>query len=126
PKYPEGTQRYNNINAFFRNGFSQTHNIGADFGFKNVGFKVSGSYFANSGVVPENEYKRYNARITNTTKIGKWIEITTSFQYIYSNNDKPLRSAGGYLLGLYTWPVNRDISTFEDADGNKLNVFYTD
>ena len=126
PKYPEGTQKYNNIKKFFRTGFSQTHNVGADIGFKNVGFKVTGSYFSNSGVVPGNEFKKYNARITNTTKIGKWIEIQPSFQYIYQNNDKPIRSAGGYLLGLYSWPVTRDVMTYEDADGNKLNVFQSD
>lgn len=126
PKYPDGTQKYNNIDKFFRNGFSQTHNIGADIGFKNVGFKVTGSYFTNSGVVPGNEFKKYNVRVTNTTKIGKWIEIQPSFQYINQNNDKPIRSAGGYLLGLYTWPVTRDVTVYEDADGNKLNVFQSD
>ncbi len=126
PRYPANVQKFNNIDKFFRNGFSMTHNIGADIGFKNVGFKVSGSYFTNKGVVPENEYKRYNVRVTNTTKINKWIEITPSFQYISSKNHKPLRSAGGYLLGLYTWPVTRDISSYEDADGNKLNVFSSD
>jgi TonB-linked SusC/RagA family outer membrane protein len=125
-KYPAGIQKYNNIDKFFRKGFSQTHNLSADIGFKNVGFKVTGSYFANNGVVPNNEYKKYNVRVTNSTKIGKWIEITPSFQYVYSTNDKPLRSAGGYLLGLYTWPTTRDISTFQDADGNKLNVFQAD
>jgi TonB-linked SusC/RagA family outer membrane protein len=126
PKYPDGIQKYDNIKKFFRTGISQTHNLGADVGFKNIGFKVTGSYFTNKGVVPDNEYKRYNGRITNTPKIGKWIEIIPSFQYIYSTNHKPLRSAGGYLLGLYTWPVTRDVSTFEDADGNKINVFSTD
>jgi len=126
PRYPAGTQKFDNIEKFFRTGFSQTHNLSADVGFKDVGFKISGSYFTSKGVVPDNEYKRYNVRIANTTKIGKWIEITPSFQYIHSTNDKPLRSAGGYLLGLYTWPVTRDVSVYQDADGNKLNVFSSD
>jgi TonB-linked SusC/RagA family outer membrane protein len=126
PRYPAGTPKFNNIDAFFRTGFSQTHNLGADVGFKDVGFKISGSYFNNSGVVPTNEYKKYNVRITNSTKIGKWAEITPSYQYIYSTNDKPMRSAGGYLLGLYSFPVTRDITTFEDADGNKVGVFSSD
>jgi len=126
PKYPANIGRFNNINAFFRNGFSQTHNLSADIGFKNVGFKVSGSYFTSDGVVPENKYTKYNVRVTNSTKIGKWIEITPSFQYINSNNHKPIRSAGGYLLGLYTFPDVIDVKTFEDADGNKVGVFASD
>ncbi len=126
PRYPAGTQHFNNINAFFRTGSSMTHNISADVGFKNVGFKVTGSYFKDKGVVPDNEYKKYNVRVTNTTKIGKYVEITPSYQYVYSTNDKPLRSAGGYLLGLYTYPDTRDVTQYQDADGNKINVFQSD
>ena len=125
-KYPAGTKKYDNVGTFFETGFSQTHNLSADVGFKNVGFKATGSYFTNKGVVPTNEYKKYNVRISNSTKIGKWAEITPSYQYIYNTNDKALRSAGGFLLGLYTFPVTRDISTFEDADGNKIGTLALD
>lgn len=126
PKYPSNIQRYDNIGSFFRTGFSQTHNFSADAGFKNVGFKVTGSIFDQKAVVPGNDFKKYNVRVTNTTKIGKWLEFTPSFQYIHSETGKPLRSAGGYLLGLYIWPVNNDITHFEDAEGNKISIFSTD
>lgn len=126
PRYAPGTKIYENIDAFFRTGFSHTHNLSADVGFKNVGFKITGSYFNNKGVIPGNSYNRYNVRITNTTKINKWIEIMPSFQYINSKNNKPLRSAGGYLVGLYTWPAHLDVLSYEDADGNKQNVFSSD
>jgi TonB-linked SusC/RagA family outer membrane protein len=126
PKYPAGTKRYNNIDEFFRTGTAQTHNVSVDAGFKNVGFKITGSYFNEKSVVPGNEFKKYNVRITNSTKITKWLEITPSFQYINSTTEKPLRSAGGYLLGLYIWPVNNDITHFEDAEGNKISIFSTD
>ncbi len=126
PRYPDNTKRYDNVDNFFRTGKAQTHNLSADIGFKNVGFKVSGSYFDEDAVVPGNRFTKYNLRITNTTKINKWIDITPSFQYINSTNDKPLRSAGGYLLGLYIWPVNNDIRRFTDADGNKLNIYSAD
>ena len=122
PKYPAGTPKFNNVNTFFRTGFSQTHNLSADIGYKNIGFKVSGSFFDQKGVIPTNTYRKYNVRVANTTKIGKWIEITPSFQYINSTNDKPLRSAGGYLLSLYAWPRNNDIGKFYDANGDKINI----
>ncbi len=126
PKYPAGTPVYDNIGAFFRTGFSQTHNLSADMGFKNVGFKITGSYFDQNGVIPENKYRKYNVRISNSTKIGKKLEITPSFQYINSVNDKPLRSAGGYLLSLYAWPSFNDITTFSDANGDKTSIFSSD
>ncbi|HEY6504777.1 MAG TPA: SusC/RagA family TonB-linked outer membrane protein, partial [Chitinophagaceae bacterium] len=126
PKYPEGTKFYDNIDNFFRTGFAQTHNLSADFGTKNAGFRVSGSLFDQKGVVPTNDFKKYNVRITNTTKIGKMIEITPSFQYISTETDKPIRSAGGYLLGLYVWPGNDDIRNFQGADGYKETTLLTD
>jgi len=126
PKYPEGTPKYDNIGNFFRTGFSQTHNISADYGTKNVGFRLSGSFFDQAGVVRENDYTKYNLRLTNTTKIGKMLEFTPSIQYIHSTNDKPLRSAGGFLLGLYVWPRNNDVRQFTDVNGNKQSIFATD
>jgi TonB-linked SusC/RagA family outer membrane protein len=126
PRYPEGTPNYHNVDQFFKTGFAQTHNVGLDYGLKNIGFRFSGSYFDQSSVVPDNKYKKYNFRLTNTTKIGKYIELTPSIQYIHSTNDKPLRSAGGYLLALYAWPINNDLSNFEDANGNKISVLSAD
>ncbi len=123
PKYPASIQKFDNIDAFFETGFSQTHNLSADVGFKNTGFKFSGSYFTQDGVIPGNEFKKFNFRVANTTKIGKMIEITPAFQYVNSETEKPLRSAGGYLLGLYAWPVNNNISKYEDAQGNKVSVY---
>jgi TonB-linked SusC/RagA family outer membrane protein len=126
PKYADGIQRYNNIKNFFRTGFAMTHNLAADFGYKNIGFRFTGSYFDQKGVVPTNDYKKLNLRLTNTTKIGKWLEFTPSFQYINSTTEKALRSAGGYLLGLYVWPVDNDIRKYENPDGSKITVYATD
>ncbi len=126
PKYPDGIQRYNNIDNFFRTGFAQGHNLSVDIGTKITGFKVSGSFFDEKAVTPGNNFKKFNVRVTNSTKINKWIDIAPSFQYINQTNDKPLRSAGGYLLGLYVWPVTNDISTFQDIEGNKINIFSAD
>lgn len=126
PRYPANTTRYDNVAAFFRTGFAQTHNLSADIGFKNTGFKVTGSYFDQAGVIKTNDYKKYNFRITNTTKIGKYVDFTPSFQYINSQNDKPLRGAGSFLLGLYVWPDTYDLGNYADANGDKTSIFSTD
>lgn len=126
PAYPEGTKEFDNVRNFFRTGFSQTHNLGIEWGFKNVGFRASGSFLDQKGVVPTNEYKKYNFRLANTTKIGKYLDISPSIQYINSVNDKPLRGLNGYLLGLYVWPTNNDIRDYEDPEGNKVMLYGTD
>jgi len=123
PENSENTPYFDNKRAFFKTGFAQTHNIGADFGIKNSIFRASGSYYDQAGVVPNNNFKRITARISNTTKIGKFLELIPSLSYTRSENDKVLRSAGGYLLGLLVWPSDQDILNYQDEFGNKLRLF---
>lgn len=125
PAYAPGTKLYDNKNTFFRTGFAQTHNLGLDFGFKELKFRVSGSLFDQKGVVPNNDFRRYNARISNTTKLFKnKVEISPSVAYIKSENNKVLRSAGGFLLSLLVWPSTNDITNYEDVStGDKLDLY---
>lgn len=123
PAYAPGTQTHNNIDNFFKTGFSQTHNLGLDFGFKNSMFRVSGSFFDQEGVIPTNDYKRYTARISNTTKIGNWMDITPTLQYINIQNNKVLRGAGGFMLGLLLWPTTNDIRTSQGDNATKDPLF---
>lgn len=123
PAYAPGTKLYDNKNSFFKTGFAQTHNLGADFGFKNSIFRVSGSYFDQEGVVPNNGYTRYNLKISNTTKIGKYIDISPAVSYIHTDNDKVLRSAGGFLLALMAWPSTNDITATQGDNGSKVPLF---
>jgi TonB-linked SusC/RagA family outer membrane protein len=125
PKWAPGTQLFDNKSQFFRTGKAQTHNLGLDFGFKKSIFRLSASYFDQEGVVPENNFRRYNLRLSNTTKLFKdKVEILPSIAYIRSENNKVLRSAGGYLLALLAWPNNNDIRNYEDlSTGDKLDLF---
>ena len=125
PKWAAGTQFYDNLHNFFRTGFTQTHNLGLEFGTKNVGFRASGQYLNNSGVVPNNYYTKYSGRISNTTKIGKYITLTPSVAYSYADNKKPTKGASSYLMSLYQWPVNNDITNYQDDYGGKITLFNT-
>lgn len=125
PRWAAGTQLFDNKKEFFQMGKAMTHNLGVDFGFKKSMFRFSGSYFDQQGVVPENNFRRYNFRLSNTTKFWKdKIEVMPSIAYIKSQNNKVLRSAGGYLLALLAWPSNNDIRNYEDlSTGDKLDLF---
>ena len=126
PAWAPTTQLYDNLHHFFKLGFSQTHNIGLEFGTKDVGFRFSGQYFNDHGVVPNNTYTKYNFKLANTTKIGKYITITPTVAYINADNVKSLKGTttiGGYLLDLYEWPANKDIRKSEDVNGSKLILF---
>ena len=124
PEYGDTTLLYDNVKLFFRPGISQTHNLGMDFGIKNSFFRLSGSIFDQQGVVPNNDFKRYNLRLSNTTKIGKYIELMPSVSLIRTDNNKVLRSAGGYMLSLMIWPNKNNILNYEDpVTGDKLPLF---
>ena len=123
PAFPADTKMYDNLHHFFRTGFTQTHNLGLEFGTKNVGFRASGQYIDDNGVVPFNSYQKYNFKLSNNTKLGKYITITPSINYIHSDNVKPQKGFSGYLLDLYAWPANNDIRNYQDAKGNK-NLLY--
>ncbi|MBS1565726.1 MAG: TonB-dependent receptor plug domain-containing protein, partial [Bacteroidetes bacterium] len=125
PAYPSGTKQYDNIGNFFKTGFAQTHNLSGEFGVKNSGFRFSGSYFNEDGVIPTNQMKKYSLRLSNNTKIGKWLDIMPSISYINTTNDKPVRGAGGFLLDLYAWPTTDNASVYLDKNGHKRLLYAT-
>lgn len=125
PAYHDSVKLFDNKRNFFRNGFAQTHNLTLEYGKKNASFRVSGSFFDQKAPVPTNEYKRYNLRVSNSTKIGKYLEITPAIAYVNTVNDKPLRGVNSYLLSLLIWPDNDDIRDFQTGNGLKKPLFST-
>ncbi len=123
PALPADSKKYDNLHKFFRTGLSQTHNIGMEFGGKNYGFRFSGQYFDDQGAVPFNSYTKYNFRLSNNTKIGKYIDINPSIAFTNANNVKPIKGVSGYLLDLYAWPVTNDITNYQDPKGNKRLLY---
>ncbi|HEX8331273.1 MAG TPA: TonB-dependent receptor plug domain-containing protein, partial [Segetibacter sp.] len=123
PVWKEGTPLFDNLHHFYRTGFSQTHNLGLEFGKENVGFRLSGQYFDSKGVIPYNSYTKYNFKLSNNTKLGEYITITPSIAYSKSDNVKPTKGLNGYLQSLYLWPANNDIRDFENEYGGKNQLF---
>ncbi|HET9056781.1 MAG TPA: SusC/RagA family TonB-linked outer membrane protein [Chitinophagaceae bacterium] len=123
PAYAANVKKYDNIKEFFQTGFSQQHNLSVEFGKKNYSFRFSGSAFNQSGVIPENKYQKYSFRISNNTKLGKYVDITPAITYIRTTNDKPKRGGGGYLLNLLIWPANNDATDYLDVSGGKKLLY---
>lgn len=126
PAYGSDVNKFDNVHHFFKTGFSQTHNIGVDIGTKVSTFRISGSTLSEDGVIPNNTFNRSSFRITNYTKIGKYIDISPSVFYTSSVTRKPLRGAGGYILDLFVWPLDNDIRNYiSDAKGDKILLYST-
>jgi TonB-linked SusC/RagA family outer membrane protein len=124
PKFAPGTDLYtNSFDQFFRTGFTQTHNLSADYGKKNYTFRLSGSFLDQEGTVPTNSYDRYTLRLTNTTKLGKYVDITPAIGFTRSSTDRPLRGASGYMLNMTAWPADNNILDWQDPEGDKKGVY---
>lgn len=123
PEYEEGTKFYDNVDKYFQTGFSQTHNISVEGGSKETSYRFSTNYFTQDGVVPTSAYDKLSTRLTGRTLIGKKLEATTTFNYIYSANEKPERGASGYLMSVLTWPLNENVSHYLNADGTRYRIF---
>jgi TonB-linked SusC/RagA family outer membrane protein len=123
PKLGAEVKRYNNLNNFFESSFSQTHNLSLEYGVKNHSVRFSGAFLDDRSPIPTNRYTKNNIRIISTHKFGKKLEISPSLSYVSSQNDKPLRGISGYLLNLLAWPVDDNAAIWQDANGNKKQLF---
>jgi len=119
PGFSKGTKMYDNIHHFFQTGFTQNHNLTVDFGPKVSSWRFSGSWLNQQGVVPTNSYERADFRLANTTRIGKYIDITPTVLYSHSVNNKVLRGTGNYLLSLYGWDPSLDVRNWQTKTGLK-------
>ena len=124
PAWPSNTKLYDNLHNFFQTGFTQTHNLGLEFGGKNSGYRFTASYLKADGTVPYNGLTKYNFKLSNNTKIGKYIDISPSIAYVYSDNTKPIKGASGYLFDLYEWPSNYNIANYQDATGKNKQIMF--
>ena len=118
-KYPEGTPLYDNIDAFFKTGFTQKHNISVDGGTDVSTYRFSVNYLKQDGVVPTSAFNRLTARLSGTAKISSKINISTSLGYTNSTTDKTSKGFGSYLLNLLNYPAELDVRDYQNLDGTR-------
>ena len=122
PKYADGLPRYNNKDAFFQTGSSQTHNLSIEGGSDIITNRVSINYFDQEGVVPNNEYTKFSARLTSTAKFAEKLDIMTTINYINTSNEKPQRGVNGFLFGVLSYPATDDMTNYLNPDGTRRRL----
>lgn len=122
-KYADNAKRYDNAGNFFKTGTSQTHNVIVEGGNGQLTNRLSVNYYNQDGVVPTSHYDKLSARLTSNTKLlNNKLEITTTLNYILTNNQKPLRGPSGFVLGALWWPATDDMSQYLNADGSRRRL----
>ena len=119
PKYPAGTQLYDNVKNFFQTGFSQRHAVDVDGGNDVSTYRLSGSYFDQKGIIPNTGYEKLTLALTGTAKISKKVNLSSSLTYSNSTTDKSSKGAGGYLLNLLNFPSDLDIRDYQTTSGTR-------
>jgi TonB-linked SusC/RagA family outer membrane protein len=61
-----------------QNGFNQNHNLSVSGGSEDTRYNISVGYFEDIGIVPNQNYNRYNARINIDQNISDRIRVGTS------------------------------------------------
>ncbi len=119
PEYPAGTKFYDNVGNFFKDGFTQRHNLAFSGGTERATYRISTSYTNQNGVVPNSLYDRINVTGATQATINKWMKADLSMNYEYANNDQPLKGSIGPLIGLLDWPQTDDAQNFLNPSGTR-------
>jgi TonB-linked SusC/RagA family outer membrane protein len=122
PKVADGTKIYNNRDAFFETGFSQVHNLSLDGGSDKATYRLSTNYTDQKGTVPTSRYKKLSVRLNSSAQITPKMDVNTSFNYILSDNVKPIKGEYGFLNGVLAYPFYDDMTNYLNADGTRRKL----
>ncbi|WP_293785443.1 SusC/RagA family TonB-linked outer membrane protein [uncultured Pedobacter sp.] len=120
PAFLPNTPLYDNIHNFFETGFTQKHNLSFEGGTDKFSYRWSNEYTDSKGTIPTTSYTRISSRVTAVGTISPILKLTTTFNYINSNNDKANKGANGSLLQLMRFSSAYNVQDYQDANGNRI------
>ncbi|HEY9225994.1 MAG TPA: SusC/RagA family TonB-linked outer membrane protein [Gemmatimonadaceae bacterium] len=122
--YPAGTQFYNNIDGFFQNATSQSHNLTLSGGAvdSKITYRVGATYAGQEGVVPNSSLRRTNITGASTAQVKDWLGVDLSMAYVYVANDQPFKGATSPFMGLLLWPTTDNAKDWLTPAGTRRRL----
>jgi TonB-linked SusC/RagA family outer membrane protein len=122
--YAEGTQFYDNIDGFFQTAKTAKNNLtfsgaAAD---NRVNYRLATSVTNQTGVVPNDMYKRINLTGASQAQVNNWLNVDLSMAYTYADNTQSFKGAGGPLIGLLVWPQTDQANDYLTPAGNRRRL----
>jgi len=122
--YAPGTQFYDNVDGFFRTGFSQKHSLSfsgatAD---NSINYRLATSFEKQNGVVRSSDLNRINVTGASQARINTWLSTDLSMIYTYANNNQVYKGDIGPLMGVMLWPQNDDAKDFLTPAGTRRRL----
>jgi len=114
PRNPDGTfadeiiatpfsPQPNNIDDFFRTGFTMSNNIALTGANEDGNFRVSFTDLQSESVIPNSNFKRRSYQVNGSYNLTDWLKVTGSMNYINSNSRNRPNNSYGTENVMYLW-----------------------
>lgn len=120
---------YDNMGNFFQGGNIFDESVSVAGGTEKGNFYLSGSYYDQTGTVPQTGYNKYTFRFNGEQKIGIFT-FSASAAYSQAHTDRTLTGNGlygssgtGTLYGVYNWSPFDDMTNYLNEDGTRYRMF---
>lgn len=113
-------KKYDNVSDFFGTGIYQKYDISASGGTEKFTAYASANYSKNNGIVP-NDYKdRMGVLLKANYDVSKWVKISLSSNFMESKSRdfNPDAKTKAPMSAIYSWPINDNMSNYQNADGS--------
>ncbi|MCW3467697.1 SusC/RagA family TonB-linked outer membrane protein [Chitinophaga nivalis] len=99
---------------FFRTGVGVLHNLSLSGGNTSLGYRISGSYYNQEGIIPLTNFKKTTIAFSTDYKFNNKLNVVTSVNYANSGGRRPQQGSNisGVMLGLLRTPP-----TFDNSNG---------
>ncbi len=122
-------ETYDNIDNFFQSGGVWDTNLSVSGGNENGNFYLSGSYYDQTGIVPNTGYKKTTFRFNGEQKY-KIFTFSANAAYSDARTARTLTGAAlygssgtGTLYSVYNWAPSVDMRNYLNADGSRLKQY---
>ena len=129
PYSQSGLKWYDNIGEFFQDGGIWDTNLSVSGGNKNGNFYLSGSFYDQTGIVPETGYKKTTFRFNGEQRWGIFT-FGANAAYSDARTAKTLTGAAlygssgtGALYAVYNWPTSENMKHYMNDDGTRYRMF---
>ncbi|WP_231388261.1 SusC/RagA family TonB-linked outer membrane protein [Sphingobacterium hungaricum] len=128
-EFAPGETVYNNLEDFFKTGYTYDNSFNVAGGNPNGNFYLSGAHLKQTGIVPTTDYGRTNFRFNGEQKVGIF-KFGATAAYSESKTTKTLTGTGlwgsggnGYMESIIAWPQSVNMRDWQNVDGSQKLLF---
>ncbi len=112
PKYSAGTKLYDNIAPFFKDAFTQKHNLSFDGGTEKATYRITAAVVDETGIIPGTDLSRINFGSATSATLNKILSVDATLNFTNEKNNQVFKGEGGALISLLTWPSVDDAQNY--------------